>query len=295
MTAREDGFLLLTSQLGNPDRKVLSVAQLRELARRVQTMTVAEPNRNLVETDLLALGYDRTMARRILMLLEEGELLEYYCIQGKKAGCFPLTRATAGYPAALRTKLGEDRPGCLWYKGDPAILNMPAIALAGSRELAERNRAFAGEVGRQAARQGFVLVSGNARGADQEAQQACLKAGGCVIAVVADALAGHSAKENVLYLSEEGFDQPFSAQRALSRNRVIHALGEKTFIAQCGYQTGGTWDGTMKNLRFGWSPVYCFRDGSPAQMLLEQTGAQSVGIGELRDFSALAEPIASLI
>ena len=137
-----------------------------------------------------------------------------------------------------------------------------------------------------------MLVSGNARGADQAAQNACLEAGGKVISVVAGSLAEHSLKENVLYLSEEDFDAPFSAQRALSRNRIIHALGQCTFVAQCGYQTGGTWDGTVKNLRFGWSRVYCFADASPASRLLADMGAQTIAIGKLSDFASLPMPVA---
>ena len=142
--------------------------------------------------------------------------------------------------------------------------------------------------------QGYVLVSGNARGADQAAQNACLEAGGKVISVVADALVEHSTKENVLYISEDDFDAPFSAQRALSRNRIIHSLGQMTFVAQCGYQQGGTWDGTVKNLRFGYSPVYCFADGSPAQTLLTEMGAQSVEISQLTNLASLPKPVAGL-
>ena len=149
------------------------------------------------------------------------------------------------------------------------------------------NREFAEAAGFQAARQGYALVSGNARGADKTAQEACLRAGGKVISVVADQLSGQQARENLLYLSEDGYDMPFSAQRAISRNRCVHALAEKTFIAQCGYQTGGTWDGTVKNLRFGWSSLYCFRDGSAAQILLEQMGVQGIELHQLADLSAL--------
>jgi predicted Rossmann fold nucleotide-binding protein DprA/Smf involved in DNA uptake len=159
----------------------------------------------------------------------------------------------------------------------------------GSRELVAENRDFAWEVGRQAARQGFTLVSGNARGADQTAQDACLEAGGRVISVVADELVRHSKREGILYLSESAFEEGFSAQRALSRNRCIHALGEKTFVAQSSYQHGGTWDGTVKNLRFGWSPVFCFDDGSPAMALLGQMGARLVDRANLTDLNALAE------
>ena len=121
-----------------------------------------------------------------------------------------------------------------------------------------------------------MLVSGNARGADRAAQNSCLEQGGKVISIVADELWKQPKRENMLYISEDGFEEAFSAQRALSRNRVIHALGLKTFVAQSGLKTGGTWDGTVKNLRMNWSPVFCFDDGSEAMELLFQMGAGSV-------------------
>ena len=151
------------------------------------------------------------------------------------------------------------------------------------------NEAFAREVGRQAALQGYTLVSGNAVGADMTAQQACLEAGGTVISVVATELEWHRQQERVLYLAEDGYDQPVSAQRALSRNRVIHSLGEKTFAAQSTLEKGGTWDGCVRNLRFGWSPVFCFDDGSEAMNRLEQMGATLIGFEHLRDL-AILEP-----
>ena len=106
---------------------------------------------------------------------------------------------------------------------------------------------------------------------------------------MADELAKQPKTRNVLYLSEDGYDEKFSAQRALSRNRCIHALGQLVFVAQSDLHKGGTWDGTVKNLRFGWSPVACFRDGSEASGQLEQMGAYLIGAEELKDFSALAK------
>ena len=137
--------------------------------------------------------------------------------------------------------------------------------------------------------QGYVLVSGNARGADRTAQDACLAAGGQVISVVADELYRHSLRDNVLYVCEDGFAEEFSSQRALSRNRIIHALGLKTFVAQSSLKMGGTWDGTVKNLRGGWSDVYGFRDGSEAMILLEQMGANLIGMDELAAFYDLPQ------
>ncbi len=294
MTGREAGFLLLTSQLGIPGRKVLTTAQLRTLGKRVQAANWQERDRELTTEDLVALGYSREMARQILVLLEDGQLLDYYCQQGKKRDCYPLSRVSDAYPRRIYQALGQESPGCLWYKGDLSILQMPAISLVGSRDLSPENREFAREIGRQAALQGYALVSGNARGADREAQDACLRSGGKVISVVADSLAAQSARENVLYISEEDFDAEFSAARALSRNRCIHSLGQMTFVAQCGYQKGGTWDGTVKNLRFGYSPVYCFADGSPAQQLLADMGASPVKLQDLQDLASLQPKINNL-
>jgi predicted Rossmann fold nucleotide-binding protein DprA/Smf involved in DNA uptake len=168
------------------------------------------------------------------------------------------------------------------------LLQKPAVALVGSRNLAPDNLVFAKEVGRQAARQGYVLVSGNARGADRAAQDSCLEAGGEVISVVADDLSKYSPKGHILYLSEDGFDLPFSAQRALSRNRCIHALGEVTFVAQAELRSGGSWDGSVRNLRHNWSQLCCFNDGSEATLELVQMGAFPVSTGELGNIAGLS-------
>ena len=287
MNPKEAGFLLLTSHLGNPERKVLTAAQLRTLGERMANMPEPEEDRELEKRDLTALGYGQEMAERILALLEEKELLAHYLRRAEKMGCVPVSRVSWKYPQALKERLGQTTTGCLWAKGDLSILDSPLIALVGSRDLCPENQEFAAEVGRQAALQGYTLVSGNARGADRAAQNACLKAGGRVISVVADSLARKTLAPRILYISEDDFDEEFSAQRALSRNRIIHALGEKTFVAQCGYQIGGTWDGTVKNLRFGWSPVFVFEDGSPAAKILQQMGADPVNREALNDLSAL--------
>ena len=88
----------------------------------------------------------------------------------------------------------------------------------------------------------------------------------------------------MLYLSEDGFSEAFSAQRALSRNRCIHAMGRMVFVAQSDLKKGGTWQGTTANLRHSWSPVLCFRDGSEASYALEQLGAYLIGTEEIPEF-----------
>ena len=287
MRPAERGFLLLSSHLGDPDRKPLTTAQLRTLADRSWKLDTRDADRQMELSDLVALGYGREMAQRILNLLSQEDLLDEYLCIAQHQGCNPITRVSQGYPLVVRKRLGLDSPGVLWAKGDAAILERPKISLVGSRDILPENRQFAAEVGCQAALQGYALVSGNARGADRTAQDACLAAGGQVIVVVADRLSDHLQKDRVLYLSEDSFDLEFSSQRALSRNRVIHCLGDRVMVAQCTLGMGGTWDGTVKNLRSGWSPVCCFGDHSVAMAQLAQMGAQLISRNQLSCFEQI--------
>lgn len=288
MTGPEQGFLLLTSDLGDPGRKPLTVAQFRELAKRVQSANREVSSRELQREDLMALGYDGAMADRICGLLAGTNGLREYLRRGAACDCYPITRLNQTYPLAVRKRLGLDSPGVLWTKGDVALLNQPAVAVIGSRDLNGENRAFAAEAGRQIAKQGYVLVSGNARGADKTAQDACLASGGRVISVVADSLQKQPLVRNVLYLSLDSFDRGFSTQRALRRNHVIHTLASVTIAAQCTYGKGGTWEGILANLRWGWNPVYLFDDGSEACLQLQNRGVHGIGLADLRNLAALS-------
>lgn len=289
MTGAEQGFLLLTSTLGDPDRKTLTTVQFRNLAKRVLDAEKEISSRDLEVQDLERLGYDAPMAQRIYGLLSGTNQLREYLRRAKQCDSFPVTRLNPAYPILVRRRLGLDSPGVLWAKGDITLLNRPAVAVIGSRELHDENRKFAEEAGRQIAKQGYVLVSGNAKGADRAAQEACLEAGGCVISVVADSLQKHPLTERMLYLSLDDFDQGFSAQRALHRNYVIHAIASLTIAAQCSLGKGGTWDGICANLKNGWNQVLLLADGSDSASELQSRGVHTITIGELADLSARME------
>ena len=288
MTAAERGFLLLCAELGD-GLKPLTPAQLRTLRTRVLARGEGEPapERELTQADLTALGYDPAFADRVRALLEREPALERYLALGAELGIRPVTRVSPDYPPRLR-RLGADAPAVLFCRGDAALLTRPAVALVGSRELTPAGRAFARRVGELAAREGCVLVSGNARGADQCAQKACLAAGGAVLAVLPDSLAEHEPEgEGVLYLCRDGWSLPFAPYRALDRNRMIQALGEKTLAAQSRL-TGGTWSGSEENLRRGWSPLFVNEEGGPGCARLAALGANSVRLEKLDSLRALS-------
>lgn len=289
MNPRERGFLLLCGKLGDPERKPLTTAQLRLLAQRAALLPPPEKGAQLRLEHLLSIGIEQKLSEHILQLLDDELQLDAYLEKAKKNGCVPLAWVSEEYPPILRKRLGFDAPGCLWFKGDLNLLKKPAVSLVGSRNLKGPNRRFAREVGIQAARQGFALVSGNAAGADTAAQNACLEAEGCVISVVANMMMDQPLEKNVLYVSEDGFDEGFSTPRALHRNHTIHAWGEITFVAQCGLEKGGTWNGSIQNLRKNWSPIFCLKDGSASSLALEGFGATLITPESLQNFSSLSK------
>ena len=287
MNPREAGFLLLGSCLGDPARRPLTPPQLQRLAARVRLHPIpGADEEELTPAHLFKLGCSHSEAEHIVSLLSETDRLSAYLDRAGALGLQCLTRANPRYPRRLMRALGDRAPSVLWFDGNLDLLQRTGLSLVGSRELRPENRAFAQAAGLQMARQGYVLVSGGARGADAAAQASCLTGGGQVIAVLAGPLTGASQR-NLLLCCEDSFDLPFSPARALSRNRLIHILGEKTLVAQAAFGSGGTWAGATENLRRGWSPVFCFTDGSPGAKALLERGATGVTISQLTDFSSL--------
>ena len=286
MTARERGYLLLCADLGTQVRP-LTLAQLKQLRQSVQAaQPPSEPDRDLTAADVRALGFSQARAEQIEALLAREAELDAYLGAAALHEIGALTVCSRTYPASLRAKLGADAPAVLFYRGEPALLQKTCVSLVGARRLGQGGAAFARRVGELAAQEGYVLVSGNADGADTLAQEACLKNGGSVISVLADSPADHFPLPNMLYLCEEGWHLPFTAARALRRNRIIHALGQKSFVAQTGNGVGGTWRGTADALRRGMT-VYVHADGSDGAASLAALGAELIPLARLTELSTL--------
>lgn len=273
MRGAEECLLLLCCKLGQPV-KPLTTEEYRQMEAYVTAKALTRPNGGLDRVTpqyLATMGCNEETAKRIIALLDRPRALRDYLSAHKDVSV--VTRLDEKqFPQRLR-RLGGDCPAALFCKGDLSLLNTRCIAAVGSRMLFDRGRKFAKEVGRIAAGEGFTLVSGNAAGADTAAQEACLAAGGRVICFLPDELTRCDARENVLYCSAYGYDLPFSAGRALYRNQLIHALGEKVFVAQCPSASGGTWSGTSYNLKHGLSDVYVLDDGSDGARSLCELGA----------------------
>ena len=273
MREAERGLLLLCCALGE-DVQPLNRRDYAQVMKLLQNAKEKSMEGEVTAEVLLEAGLSHELAQRVFCLLERSHQPERY-LQGQE-DISVITRISPQFPQKLR-KLGEECPAALFCKGDVSLLQKEAICVVGSRLLAERGAAFARYVGNLAAKEGYVLISGNAAGADRTAQDACLQAGGSVISVVPDALERCKMRENQLFICDEGYEFAFSTARALRRNHLIHALGEKVFVAQCLEARGGTWAGTSDNLKRGLSAVYVLDDGSEGMRALRGLGAAYVG------------------
>lgn len=278
MRQTERGLLLLCCPLGDSMAGALSLAQARELSRRARAAGIGEedPLRDVTVKDVRRLGYSEYEAGHIVSLLGRERQLDGYLLAAEKADVAVITRLDARFPQRLREQLGARCPAALFCRGDLRLLQRPCISVVGSRHLASPGAQFAAQAGRLAAREGFTLCSGDAMGADRTAQEACLSNGGSVLIFPATELVYCPVRENVLYAAEGGFELGFSAQRALGRNRFIHAMGEKTLVAQTGFGKGGTWNGSLDNLQHEYSPLFVFDDGSEGARALCARGATPV-------------------
>ena len=290
MTAAERGLLMLTCPLGDERVQPLTVGEMSRIRTLLRTRNLP-PDTELTERLLHELGLESSMARRVLTLLDRDRWLDAYLSAGARRGVQAVTRLSAQYPRRLLDTLGDGAPYVLFCLGNPEQLNEDCVSLVGSRNLYPMGEAFARKVGTLAAGEGWILCSGNARGADRSAQNACLRQGGRVTAIVAGALTDCRPTQNVLYVSLDGYDCAFTAPRAHARNQVIHALGRAVFVAQCRLGAGGTWSGTTDNLRCKYSPVFCQADGSEAAAALEKMGARLVAYDDLNTLHGICQTV----
>lgn len=288
MTEAERGFLLLCCEIGD-GLQPLSLHQLELMRRRMTAASLSSGDNTQITPQVLQrLGYSEKFACRIAALLDREQALDAYLALGREKGCFPLSCVSEGFPQFLRVRLGRRCPAVLFYRGELSLLQNRLVSLAGSRQLKQPGERFARRIGALAACEGYTLVSGNAKGADKAGQDACLSGGGSVIAVVSEPLSETPMPDNhCLYLSENGWHQPFSAARALSRNRLIYALGEKAYVAQCA-PGSGTMQGAEDALKHGISPVFVRDDGSKGTAALIDLGAAPLRDADLSSLSAPA-------
>ena len=199
----------------------------------------------------------------------EGDLLSVQGIGAEKARLFSqeLKRARAddelehaarknikmvtwvddGYPALL--KQIADPPLVLYVAGIVEALQMPAVAIVGTRHPTVYGREVARRFGYQLGAAGYVVVSGLALGIDTEAHIGALQARGHTVAVLGGALDCLFPRENVglahdimvkegAVISEYPFGRQPDRQTFPMRNRIVSGLCKGVLVVEAPLNSG---------------------------------------------------------
>ncbi|MBN1508472.1 MAG: DNA-processing protein DprA [Sedimentisphaerales bacterium] len=218
---------------------------------------------------------------RLTRLLGRGFLLSQVVERWQARAIWVISRADAGYPRRLKTRLGEDAPPVLYGCGDAAILDTGGLAVVGSRHVDDALVSYTESIGRLAATARCTLVSGGARGIDQAAMRSALAAGGKVTGVLADSLEravlsrehrGLLTNGQLVLISPYDPAAGFNVGHAMQRNKLIYALADAALVVSSDYEKGGTWAGAVEQLdKFRFVPIYIRSNGET------EKGLESLG------------------
>lgn len=150
------------------------------------------------------------------------------------------------YPARLREI--SSAPPALFYRGDPDLLDLPQLAIVGSRNATPQGLETAEGFAAELARRGLVITSGLAFGVDGAAHRGALAAQGYTIAVCATGLdrvypARHKAlaeqiEREGLLLSEFAPGTAPRAEHFPRRNRLISGLSLGVLVIEAARESG---------------------------------------------------------
>ncbi len=261
--------LLLTSyfsKASNESAKPLTNSEWGRFALWLKDRSTTPADLLVTDPKTLLQGWHdaRISAERIIELLSRGHSLALAMEKWQRAGLWVVTRSDPEYPMRLKQRLKTDSPPVLFGCGNKALLNAGGLAVIGSRNASEADLAFTDQVGAKAAKEGFAIVSGGARGVDETAMLGAMKQGGVVIGVMADSLlkAATSSKwrkglmdDHAVLVSPFYPEAGFSAGNAMARNKYIYCLADSSLVIHSG-KKGGTLNGAEENLKKTWVPLW---------------------------------------
>lgn len=207
---------------------------------------------------------------RINILLSRSGQMAFEIERLSSMGIWITTRAENTYPQRYKKLLRTKSPIILYGAGDLESLNNKTVAIVGSRDVDENGMKFTEALSKSAVKNGYIIVSGGARGVDSIAEKTALQNNGKVISVLADSLEislrkkeirDQILKSNLLLLSAYNPRAKFKGYTSMERNKHIYALADYSFVSASSTK-GGTWSGATDNLNFAWSPLLVRKDSS---------------------------------
>lgn len=157
-----------------------------------------------------------------------------------------ITLADTDYPAQLLNI--ADPPPLLYFKGKRELLQLPALAVVGSRNATPQGLLNAEAFSEASSNAGLCIISGMALGIDTAAHQGGLRGAAASIAIVGTGLdivypaknhplAHRLAKEGAL-ISEFPLGTPAIGRNFPRRNRIISGISQGCLVVEAALQSG---------------------------------------------------------
>ena len=156
------------------------------------------------------------------------------------------TRTETEYGGKLRA--AALIPPCLYFQGRWDLAARPSVAVIGTRAPTTEGARRARRLARLLAADGYVIVSGLARGIDAAAHETALAAGGATVAVMGTPLQRQYPAENRALREELAAEHLVVTQFPTvaatrphcfpERNRTMSALSDATVIVEAGERSG---------------------------------------------------------
>lgn len=207
-----------------------------------------------------------------------------------------ISRASRDYPKLIREAFTDTRPPLLYCIGNTDLLKNKAIGFVGSRKIVEEDKIATQGYVENAVSQGYMIVSGAAKGVDETAMVAALEAGGTAIGIVAESLLKIATNKHyrqaiiegrLLLISTNNPDARFSPGIAMARNKYIYVLSKGVVVIKSGTD-GGTWTGAVENLKKKWVPLLVRNIAEQGNQQLIQQGGLALPSGSV-DFTAIIQ------
>ena len=268
--------LLLCGYLGQPvvkEPKPLTLSEYNQVAGRMVSLGMRPSD--LLSKDRLDklsdFSWRKVTYERIRELMARGASLAFTVEEWTKKGIWIISRADEDYPGLLKSRLHGAAPVILYGVGNRELINSGGLAIVGARDVDEEGLEFTRHVSFTCAGQGITVVSGGARGVDQEAMFAALKEGGNVLGVIANSLSKAAVSRkyrkavkagNLLLVSPFDPESGFSVGNLMGRNRYIYTLAHYALVISSAEGKGGTWTGSTENLDKKWVPLFIRSSGN---------------------------------
>jgi len=209
--------------------------------------------------------------QRIDKLLNRGMAMSMALEKWSRAGIWILTRSDVEYPKKLKSRLQKNSPPVFFGAGNKKLLNTSGLAVVGSRHAKDDELIYTQKIGHVTAEQGYSIISGGARGVDENAMLGALKANGTAVGILADRLLqsctskkyrDYLSRDDLALISPYNPEAGFNTGNAMGRNKYIYCMAEAAIVVRSD-KSGGTWNGALENIKHKWIPLWVYPNNDP--------------------------------